>query len=80
MDKKTLVDTNFSLKSLLLSFVKLFKADAVILYKFVQKEDLETTELLSLLENSPVTTNEEFYKSIIKQDFIEKYDGGLKGL
>jgi hypothetical protein len=80
MDKKAIVDTNFSLKSLLFSFVKIFKADAVILYKFIQEEDLEATELLSLLENSPVTSRDEFYTKIIKKNFIKKYKGGLKGL
>ena len=79
MDKKAIVETNFSLKSLLLSFVKIFKADAVILYKFIQKEDLEATELLSLLENSPVTNHENFY-NIIKEDFINKYENGFRGL
>ena len=79
MNKKAKLDTNCSLKSVLLSFVKIFKADAVILYKFIQKEDLEATELLSLLGNSPITSHDNFYTEI-KEDFLKDYPGGLKKL
>ena len=80
--KKTkLIDTDSGLisVSLLHSFVKILKADAVILYKCIQEDDLEVTELLSLINNSPIMdksayeNGKTFFSEKIIENFIKDY-------
>jgi hypothetical protein len=60
-------------------------AHTAILYKFINKDDLEGTELLDLLSNSQMVSNnkDEFYEDVLNEDWsskiqelISKYEQG----
>ena len=80
INKSNPIGVDSELSSLLLGFVELMKADAVILYKYIHEDDLEVSELLSLLIGEFSGLNDDFYNNIIQDNFTTYKTGGLKEL
>ena len=53
----TRIESTPEIEAVLKSILDKLDADAAILYKFIDIEDLEGTELLQLLNRSPLTTD-----------------------
>jgi hypothetical protein len=65
------IEASPEIEANLLSFAQKLNADAAILYKYIDEQDLEGTEILELISKSPVVVNNKnFYSEIIKNNFF----------
>jgi hypothetical protein len=70
------IESSPEIEALLHAFLKKLKADTAILYKFIDEEDLEGTEILDLLSKSQmVKRNPLFYKEVINDKTFEEVEG-----
>ena len=63
------IDSSPEICALLHSFLRKLEADTVVLYKYIDADDIEGSEILDLISKSSVATkNNDFYHNVIKRD------------
>jgi hypothetical protein len=68
------IEASPEIEAILLSFAQKLNADAAILYKYIDEQDLEGTEILELISKSPaVVKNKNFYNTVINDDILKEY-------
>jgi hypothetical protein len=73
------IESSPEIVALLTSFMEKLDADMAILYKFIEQDDMEGTEILDLLCNSSVASDD-FYNEIVDNKCFTNQENGLKEL